>query len=114
LRADTCGVTPKTKRIVRAVVGGVLVQAVLLAAVLAHNTPDASQWLIWNLILAPMLLWVPQLVTGRHVVVDGFAIPFMLILVGFTLGIATYSTAIYFALRALDARRALRDDPTVR
>ena len=101
--------SPKTKRIFWSVPGGVFVQCLLfLIASNMNNVPlrNALNWNFWLVMMIAFPRWGLAQATPT-------AIPYALAAV-FVLGVATYDTAIYYALKAFDARRARdrRQDPT--
>jgi len=101
----------KTKRIVRAVVYGVLGQVVLgyLSNLMSNFEDDIAQRLLmWNFELMSRLTGALRFV-GRtpdgHPVYEPTATFFIASIAGLVLGVAVYGSAIYCALQAFDARR---------
>ena len=88
---DTSAMSPRATRIVRAVVYGVLWQLVLPYLGLFFTEAGEPWWVAWNFEIAERL--VPSAAAS---------------IAGLVLGVAGYGTAIYFVLKAVDARRALR------
>lgn len=99
LHADNYVMTSKGKRLLRSAIYGVLAQVFIFYVPFALHSATLVPWFCWNIYLALKLVGPVQ-----NLSVWLLAAP----IVGFMLGIVTYSTAIYHALRAVDVWRARR------